>query len=575
MKGHISFLLLLLILTSNAQVPTWEWKKTQTSFGKSSDIIYGMKTDAAGNSYVVGKFYSDTINFGSFQLLNSDTTETTSDFFIIKYDTNGDVVWAKKQLAGGYGNEELQCVTIDNLGYIYVSGNFLNSSITVGSTTLVNSSPAYYDVFCIKYDSFGNVIWAKKASGNKQDRVLSISIDVDRNIYLAGKFSSDIITFDGLTLSNPTSGHSIFLVKYDDSGNVLWVKRHGFVGLGGYVSDIATDESNNIYMAGAFSTSSITFQGGATINNFGSTSNQTNSFLVKFDTYGNYIWSRTPHSVSSTGGITVDSKNNITYIGTFNNSIFFPPTTLSGSGLSNLYAVKYDSTGNVIWAKGFEGTARVYPFNIIADQQDCFYLSCGLSEGFIKVGADSLHNSDSVSTTRDSFLAKLDSNGTAIFTKSIYGNSSQSIYGNSSEYAYGLSSDGQNNIYISGCFDGTKIYFDSTEVLNADTAMNFNNDIFIAKLGSGITNIDSNIKIFSNNVAVYPNPFNSEVELSFDEVQNNCTIKVLNIMGAEVQKFVFSGKNVKINRGTLNNGIYFIQIIDSNFRVINKKVIIQ
>ena len=72
----------------------------------------------------------------------------------------GNIIWAKS--AGGTGNDFSNGITTDASGNIYMTGSFGSSSITFGSNILINAGVNYSDIFIVKYDSSGNVLWAKR-----------------------------------------------------------------------------------------------------------------------------------------------------------------------------------------------------------------------------------------------------------------------------------------------------------------------------------------------------------------------------------------------------------------------------
>ncbi len=68
-------------------------------------------------------------------------------------------------------------------------------------------------------------LWAKSAGGTSNDFGQSIAVDANGNSYVTGSFGSPTITFGSTTLTNSSSGNGdIFVVKYDASGNVVWRK---------------------------------------------------------------------------------------------------------------------------------------------------------------------------------------------------------------------------------------------------------------------------------------------------------------------------------------------------------------
>jgi poly(hydroxyalkanoate) depolymerase family esterase len=81
-------------------------------------------------------------------------------------------------------------------------------------------------------------------------------------------------------------------------------------------------------------------------------------------------------------------------------------------------------------------------------------------------------------------------------------------------------------------------------------------------------------KLALENMKIYPNPFNLYTTISFDKPQNNILIKMIDVMGIVIKMISFSGNQLQINRENLKSGIYFIQIIDGNKNVFNKKIVI-
>lgn len=219
--------------------------------GTTEDKSYDIAADIFGNVYVTGWFYSNTMTFGTTTLNNNGFI----DFYILKYDSAGNALWARS--AGGSDEDEGFGITTDSAGNVYVTGNFESSSITFGSITLTNHGVGQRDMLLVKYDSTGNVIWAKNAGGALQDRGEGVIVDVSGNVVVAGWFHSTDMVFASDTLLHYTD-RDIFVAKYDTSGNELWAKSAG--GSIQEVSNtIATDLSGNIYVGGYYDSPDITF----------------------------------------------------------------------------------------------------------------------------------------------------------------------------------------------------------------------------------------------------------------------------------------------------------------------------
>ena len=233
--------------TSDAQSPEWSW--ATSAGGTDYDFGFSLALDASGNAYVTGYFYSPTITFGSYTLTNVGVT----DAFLVKYDANGNVLWATS--AGGTDDDCGRFLALDASGNVYVIGYFFSSTITFGSYTLTNVGLS--DVFLVKYDANGNVLWATSAGGTDTDESCSLALDASGNAYVTGNFSSPTITFGATTLTNSGS-YDIFLVKYNANGNVLWATSAKGI-TGDWSSSLALDASGNAYVTGCSFSPTITF----------------------------------------------------------------------------------------------------------------------------------------------------------------------------------------------------------------------------------------------------------------------------------------------------------------------------
>ena len=78
-----------------------------------------------------------------------------------------------------------------------------------------------------------------------------------------------------------------------------------------------------------------------------------------------------------------------------------------------------------------------------------------------------------------------------------------------------------------------------------------------------------------NSFDIFPNPFTTQTRLVFKEEQRNAVVRIVNVLGAEVKRIRFSGKELLVDKGEMNKGVYFIQVIDGEMNVLNKKVVVQ
>jgi hypothetical protein len=193
------------------------WAKAAA--GNEYDKANGISTDVNGSVYVVGRFNSTTITFGTTNLINADNSDGTNDIFITKFASDGSVLWAKS--VGGLYDEDGSDVSTDPSGNVFITGNFSSPVITFGTTTLFNTengANSYSDIFIAKYTPNGTFIWAKSAVGNGYDIGQGISTDAIGNVFVTGSFYGSTITFGTTTIVNTDIGTNdnsdIFIAKY-------------------------------------------------------------------------------------------------------------------------------------------------------------------------------------------------------------------------------------------------------------------------------------------------------------------------------------------------------------------------
>jgi len=366
--------------------------------GNISEGAFSVTADASGNIFVAGWFSSSTITFGSFTLTNAGG----DDMFHVKYDPNGIVLWAKR--AGGSEQDAANSVIADGAGNTFVAGSFYSSTIIFGSFTLTNSSAGYNDMFLVKYDANGNVIWAKSAVGNHSDGALSITAEASGNIYVAGYFGSSTISFGIFTLTNASTGVEMFVAKYDSDGNAIWAKSAWGRGNDGALS-ITSDASGNTFVVGRYYSTTLKFDSITLIN-----AGDFDLFLVKYDTDGNAIWAKSGGGNLSDGAysVTAEASGNIVVAGRFDSpSITFGPFSLTNTnaGYGDIFIANYDNNGNVLWAKSAGGSKYEWANSVTADASGNIFVAGWFASSTITFGSIIINNSGS----EDVFVAKLSS----------------------------------------------------------------------------------------------------------------------------------------------------------------------
>ncbi|MBP7310232.1 MAG: SBBP repeat-containing protein [Candidatus Cloacimonetes bacterium] len=534
-----------------AQTEDWLW--ANRAGGTSYDRGQSISIDADGNGYVTGRFQG-TATFGSTTLTSSGSYYT--DIFVVKLDPNGNWLWAKQ--AGGESDDVGYGIATDAYGNSYVTGYFRGTA-SFGSTTLTSSG--YGDVFVAKLDTNGNWLWARQAGGTDHDHGSGFSTDASGNCYVTGYFSGTV-TFGTTTLTS-SGDEDVFVAKLDPNGNWLWAKKAGGASYD-YGNGISTDASGNCYVTGFYQwTASF---GSITLTSSG----VRDIFVAKLDSNGNWLWALQAGGTGGDGGfgISTDASGNSYVTGYFMGTASFGSTTLTSSGITDIFVAKLDPNGNWLWAQQAGGTGGDIGQGISTDAIGNCYVTGDFS-GTTSFGSTSLTSSGD----KDFFVAKLDINGNWLWAKK--------AGGTSEDYCYGIDTDASGNSYVTGYFYETAT-FGSTTLTSSGY-----DDIFVAKVGESVE-IDDNIAPDANVVLIgnYPNPFSLQTEIKYElKASAPVRIDIYNLKGQLVSTLVNEAKTAGLhgvvwngldkNNRQVVSGIYYYTMTSGNFTATRKLILLK
>ncbi len=306
---------------------TAQWAAYQATTN-GSVLVSGVTTDKLNNVYVIGTYKTALLKIYS----QGNPTETltlpvASNIFngsLIKYDGNGNAIWAAYQKVNNGSSVNTTGFKTDTLNNIYVAcnytfgslniysqGNQLTAALTLPIANSANSS-------LIKYDGNGNAQWAAYQAGsaiNSTSSVIGLTSDISNNIYVTGVYRTSSLniysngsSIVALTLPMPASGgYNSSLIKYDQNGTAIWAAYQASSVSGNvFVSKVTVDTLNNIYVTGVYQGSSLNIysQGNKVtaaltlptpdyINLF-------NNFIIKYDTNGVAQWASYTNNVEYT-----------------------------------------------------------------------------------------------------------------------------------------------------------------------------------------------------------------------------------------------------------------------------------
>lgn len=360
--------------------------------GTGWDNSNSICTDASGNAYATGFFWSPTIFFSG-PGLEYCSNDGGPDCFIVKYDPLGTVSWVRC-IASGVGNN----VNIDVDGNLIVSGNFGSATLTLGSFTLTQQGGG--DVFIAKYDPDGNVLWATSMGGSLEDGVRGLSTDLSGNIFITGSFSSNPLPF-GPDALIPIADNDVYLAKFDPAGNRLWARSAGGP-LFAYGRAMCTDAVGNAFITGTFqdtiSFDTVTLIGGGFAD----------MFLAKYDPDGNMLWARKEggefSGITEGFGVMASQDGGVLVTAAFSSEVLVGTTLQTSVGGYDVLVIKYDGDGNAIWGRTAGGAYLDIPHGICSDANGRVFVTGSYTSPIMTVGNTSLPGAGE----QDAFLISLD-----------------------------------------------------------------------------------------------------------------------------------------------------------------------
>jgi len=466
----------------------------------SAGMEYG-KASAVDNqdNYINGSLFQNTINVNPKGTSNLTSPGATTQIALTKYNTNGDLMWAK-QIGGANTSEAPHGIGVDGNDNIYVTGYF-------GSTTSTGALPANFngdaangiistqgneDIFLAKYNRNGEYQWAfglGNINQETQERAWDISTDTDGNSYVVGGFHGTM-NFNPLgtemKYSIPDQTAGLFMAKYNTNGIAQWVVILDVKGNDVFTETYATcdlDDNGNIYMAGNFRGINVN------VNPLGnqsllSSSGLNDIFIAKYSTSnGKLSWAKKIGSalqdLVSPGALRCDNNGNPYFTGRLagTNSVSFETSGTSGSVQnSSLYIASYDTNGNLRYAKGMNSGAGDGGHRIAFDNSNNVYLA-GWMNGTATFGSISRTSN---STTADCFLAKFSNDLSNCNWALNFGGTGAT----SNNIVAGLSVDKKNNPIITGQLFGTDANVNPLGTITKSFSSIGNNDCFVIKYNS-------------------------------------------------------------------------------------------
>jgi len=371
------------------------WKKTFG--GTSSDWISSIKQTQNGGYIIAGWSFS---NDGD--VTGNHGTTGTSDYWIVKLDSTGNITWEKT--LGGTGDDVAKSIQQTQDGGYIIAGY---SSSTDGDVTVNHGGNNDYWVVKLAPETGTStppaIEWQKSLGGSGDDVANSIQQTQDGGYIVAGSSSS---TNDDVIGNNGSRDY--WVVKLDPTGNITWQKS-----LGGSGTDVANSIQQTSDLGYIIAGTSSSTDGQVTGNH-----GFLDYWIAKLDAKGSITWQK------SFGGSDFEVANSIqqTQDGGYIVAGWTDSTDgdIIGSHGADFWILKLDPAGNMTWQKCFGGSYSEVA-NSIQQTSDLGYIIAGDSKS--NDGDTTNNNGDS-----DYWVVKL--NPTTGIKNSVYTDAKITVYPN-------------------------------------------------------------------------------------------------------------------------------------------------
>ncbi|WP_297334066.1 T9SS type A sorting domain-containing protein [Flavobacterium sp.] len=545
-------------LTAYAQQDLLWVKRVGNSSQMSGVINTAITTDPDGNVITGGLIDSDT----DFDMGDGESI-LTAEFitgYVAKYNNDGNLIWANK--LDGVTQNNIRLVSTDANGNVYVSGLFsgicdFDPGPSAYLLEAVTEPSERTDLFIAKYDPEGNLLWAKDIDAPQNNIIDGRTMYADgTGVYISGSLIeiTDFNPDEDEYNVEPIGINDSYLLKLSSDGDFEWVQNYGSVDNIVVINSIYTD-SNNIYLGGGMRGEVDFDSSGETAILTGTDPDFFESFLVKLDITGNYIWAKkfdSEYNNNIINAIAGDSEGNIYAGGHFESPTDFNPGTdvftleTVATDEIQMFVTKLSDEGDLEWVKTIESNeGGSVMWGIAVNDSDNIYISGNYNGNINFIEGEQVMGSEA---NEDFFIAGMDNSGNYLWQKSITSDI-MAAFAN-------IAADNAGNIFCSGSFLNNIQFSDGTEFNMEDTDAA---DMFLAKYINSSTNIRESL--LSEEFVVYPNPSFGDITIEHNGSLTGSEMSVYNQLGQEVKVITISNNIINLE---LSAGIYILKADKGN-----------
>ena len=325
----------------------------------------------------------------------TDKNDESFDYWVLKFDADDQLQWSKTY--GGSNDDRGNCIIQTSDGGYAILGQ---SSSNDGDLTENSGSNDYW---IAKLDASGNLIWQKSYGFAGADVGITVLETNDSGYFLTGVLDVTASGGEGNTRSqnNRHAGGDYWAIKLDASGDLIWSRYYG----GGFTDTPydAVETNDGFIIVGSSDSDDVDISNNKGTYDF---------WVIKISTSGELIWER------SYGGSEIDEARSIVRSGD-GNFVIAGDTRSNDQDVSNLFGaadlwiIKIDPEGELIWEKTFGGSSFDVGRSIYRTQED----------GFLISGSSRSADGDLASNNgqNDALIIKIDTNANLEYIQTVGG----------------------------------------------------------------------------------------------------------------------------------------------------------
>ena len=349
---------------------------------ENNEYDYGITIDNSGYVYVIGTF-DGTVDFDPGPGTDFHQGYGENDVYLCKFDSDGDFQWARTWGSDYLGDSVSDVAVSDSGGVYVAGVFTGMTDFEPGPFTDIYIANGQEDAYLSFFDTNGNYLGVQVWGGFGEEKVFALDVDNSADVYVLGMFEYTVDFDPGDGNDWHDSIHNLdapFLCKYEPNGNYIRTKTWGTATGWCAAFGMVFDSADNIYIIGTFD-ENVDLDPGAGEDYHLSAVESSDIYLTKLNSDGIFNWAKSWGGVVGDSGaaVAVDDSDYIYTTGFFSGGVDFAPgPDVDGHnsvGQSDPYINKFEPDGDFIYAHTWGGGVVDWGSGVALDNSGSIYVT--------------------------------------------------------------------------------------------------------------------------------------------------------------------------------------------------------